>query len=173
MLDASENYQSGRKRTRLLRTNYRGHRSRDGAKKPDVKQEKFEACPNFSLRPSVAPCTKDCLRGGADTTRVLVTKAKGKGQRLPPHFIFSSRKSHIHAGTASNCTWSVVLKQLVPEGMFSTVVLKKYIFILESSCLQCKSNITLPWILFTILNEYMKSSLDESMTIPLWSEEEN
>ena len=27
----------------------------------------------------MAPCTKDCLRGGADTTRVLVTKAKVKG----------------------------------------------------------------------------------------------
>ena len=50
-------------------------------------------------------------------------------QRMPPHFIFGSRKSHIHAGTAPNCTWSVALKQLVLEEMFSTVVLKSEIFI--------------------------------------------
>ena len=69
-------------------------------------------------------------------------------QRMPPHFIFSSRKSHIHAGTAPNCTFSVALKQLVLEEMFSTVVLKSEIFLWRSRCLQCKSNVA---FLFSIL----------------------
>ena len=69
-------------------------------------------------------------------------------QRMPPHFIFSSRKSRIHAGTAPNCTFSAALKQLVLKEMFSTVVLKSEIFLWRSRCLQCKSNVA---FLFSIL----------------------
>ena len=68
------------------------------------------------------------------------------------HFVSfpGAEKSHIHAGTSPNCTWSVALKQLVLEEMFSTVVLKSEIFIWKSMCLQCKSNIAFLWKTYTV-----------------------
>ena len=44
---------------------------------------------------------------------------------MPLYFISSSRKSHTHAGTPPDFTWSVISKQLVLGVMFSTVVLRK------------------------------------------------
>ena len=68
------------------------------------------------------------------------------------HFVSfpGAEKSHIHAGTSPNCTWSVALKQLVLEEMFSTVVLKSEIFIWKSMRLQCKSNIAFLWKTYTV-----------------------
>ena len=77
---------------------------------------------------------------------------------MPPHFIFSRRKSHIHAGTAPNCTFSVALKQLVLEEMFSTVVLKSEIFLRRSRCLQCKSNVAFLFSIFLLFLPTYKMS---------------
>ena len=79
-------------------------------------------------------------------------------QRMPPHFIFSSRKSHIHAGTAPNCTFSAALKQLVLKEMFSKVVLKSEIFLWRSRCLQCKSNVAFLFSIFLLFLPTYKMS---------------
>ena len=93
----------------------------------------------------------------------------GSHQILPLHFISGSRKSHIHAGTAPNCTGVSGFKATCFWGNFSTAVLEKEIFKWKSRSLHCKSNRTLLWTPFNFWNEHIKSPLNESMTILLWS----
>ena len=54
--------------------------------------------------------------------RICLTWRARHDQSSLPHFILGSRNSHIHAGTARNCTLQGGLRQLVLGRPFSTVV---------------------------------------------------
>ena len=70
--------------------------------------------------PAAGQACAGTLQGGGRHHRER--DREGGGQSSLPHFILGSRNSHIHAGTARNCTLQGGLRQLVLVRPFSTVV---------------------------------------------------